>query len=297
VRDALLLLPPQVLALCALAVSLAFGAWAVYNARRAYRLSRRIAEIQGTLQAPNLEVSLFDRPIPDQMIVAAPLSGQEILELPLRFAFRNKGGKSAKDVLVQFSLPKALFFGGHEHAAMSVSVDLKGFDAKVLKSSGHVQRLHFEATSLQPHLGMVIPLPCSLCRQTSGDVDVPLTLADGAELVANVHYEFAFRVDIVVLQADQRPFATALSLLVLDTSTTSLDDHLAARYRRLKSGEPVRSRKARRLLLIELPHDAISPHAHLQGVKCTDLSKARGRTGVLFDNAIFLLEAPGPGLK
>lgn len=285
--------PQLIVAGTGVMLALIFGSLAVYNARRAYRLSRQIAEAQGTLEKANLQVSVCGEPEVKRLILAAPLSGEVILELRIPFEITNIGRKSANNVLVQFSFSRLLCYGGKGTVQLAFDSKHQAFRGQLLDTRGEIQPILIEASTIQPNLAVDLPLPVSIKEETRARVTVPVTTKDGSKVQLGVRVDFAYKIDIVMLQSDQRPAAESIDLEVINNVAATTDHLIAERYRLIK--EKVRFRASgspEKIILFDVSKEAISEHhPTLPGVRLIDLGQTRVVKGVRFGNALYLTQA------
>lgn len=177
---------------------------------------------QGTLETPNIDISLFNQPNAERFILALPFSKDRILEMPLLFYINNSGAKSARDVEVYIRMPKELCYGGSDKAKMVFTSDLKKITSEPISQTDFLETVMINMKTLHPKQGFQLSQPISIHDDTFLNAKITVPVRDGS---VNFSYtlEFAYRFDFGLFQADYKPISKGFSFMIINTSEVSVE--------------------------------------------------------------------------
>jgi hypothetical protein len=227
-------------AIVGILLALVFGVIAVVQTYRANKLNRDVAKIQGLLEMPNVEISLFDYQSIENFMIAVPLIKGRVLEMPLRFSINNLGGKSARDVELFIRMSKELCYGGSDNVEMTITSN--STQSKVTREVFN-QTDNLETTitkfekALHPKQGIVLDQSISLRDDTFLRSKLSAPTKDG--FMMNISYiaQFAYLIDFVLMQADQKPISKRFSIQVINTSETTVETFFRSRNTEVQAQE------------------------------------------------------------
>jgi hypothetical protein len=245
--------------------SIIFGGIAVLQARRARRFQEKLSHVQGAFSSATIDIAVFGRKNITKLVITAPFEPKSTLEVPLRFSIDNTSAKTAKDVEIIVSVPRELSYGG-----VSAEVRFTSASPKIVGQSYGAddwrKKLLIRSESLHPQQGLQLMLPVSLSGETDFKSSAPVTTSDGVALSLTYTALYSYRLDILVLQADQPPKSWSCKVEVLNTSSLSPRLALARHYRLIETAEkshPIK-KTIEHCLILDMPssnlrRDAMMP--------------------------------------
>jgi len=187
-----------------------------------YRLSRKIARVQGTLKETDLKVFLFkDGPV-DSFIFAIPFQKREI-HVPLRLFIVNVGERTAKDVDLHVRC-HGLLFGGYElTAAGHPDVSIRYQTPTVADEQ---KTLIIRLEHLHPHTATDLTL-LVLPQINLSKMTFPVDFKDVKNVTAETWLEAPFIFEYFVVQENMRPLGKRAFLYFTDVTSQSVESLFA----------------------------------------------------------------------
>ena len=207
------------------------AAIAIVQTYRANRVARRIAEVQGQLSSPELQVSFIGHPLNTSFVIAAPLREGRVLALPISCVIKNNGAKTAREIELYLRMSKELLFGGSGLTTFELKSPLENLRCKMVASTANLETLLVSIPAINPGAGLGWTSEWSLVNDTTVDSKVAVPWKDG-DVTVPVVMEFAWHVTLLLAQADRPPISGSISLQVLDTKGVSAAQALNAHNER-----------------------------------------------------------------
>lgn len=187
-----------------------------------YRLSRKIARVQGTLKETDLKLFLFDDGLVDSFIFAIPFKQREI-QVPLHLFVVNVGERTAKDVDLNIRCT-GLLFGGYD-----VTVD--GHPDVTIRyqtptATDEQKTLIIRLDHLHPHTATALTL-FVLPQINLSKMTFSLDFKDIKNVTAETWLEVPFVFEYFLTQENMRPLGKRAFLYFADITSQSVESLFA----------------------------------------------------------------------
>jgi hypothetical protein len=191
---------------------------------RANKFSKKAALAQGAFQKPNLQIDVHGSSGVDDLVIALPLGGQRVIEMPLVYTLLNSGEKSAKEIEVYVRMNKGLRYGG-QFELVATGGEEKNAKMTVANETENLKTMVTTINSLHPNQQFVISDKISITSSTSSNHTISVKTADSFDMTLKFNMEIKFAIDIFISQADQSPITKRISLSIVDTSEKTVKDY------------------------------------------------------------------------
>lgn len=180
----------------------------------------------------------------DDLIIALPLGGQRVIEMPLVYTLLNCGEKSAKEIEVYLRMNKGLRYGGHFELVATGSEE-KNARMTVANETEHLKTTVTSINSLHPNQRFVVSDNISIASSTSSNHSVSVKTGDNVDLTLRFNLQIGFAIDIFISQADQSPITKRILLSIVDTSEKSVKEYFDEYNQQLFKKQREKSAKLR----------------------------------------------------
>lgn len=206
-------------------VAILLGYAAYHQSKKNNILQKKIAQLQGIYDKPQLDILLYDKPLVTEYIYAFPFKEKGAFIVPLKLTLANNGNFRAKNIEFYINSSNELI----PHEIMKLKTSNNSFTEnqfKILSKTENKTTCGIQIEHLEQKNGMNmefhLPIKSSTVEIRGNTV---VTTPDNVQSKIEYTYSYSYNINLWAHSENHSPISKELGISVFDTSSKTLREY------------------------------------------------------------------------